>query len=112
MLREIKLAVCGLVVAIASAFLAPAAQAAPTKLPTSFNESQHVYVLPGAKVDIPRDFEKMLVSEASQQNMKVYVVYTLEGDEALANQFADQCLTKLLQMWSVQQNFPADNYLI
>lgn len=111
-MRAFKLAIVGLVVALSTALFAPSAQAAPTRLPTSFNPQKHVYVMPGTNVSLTPDIEQRLISEAAQQNLHVFVVYTLEGDEALTDDFGTQCTTKLLQMWSVQQGFPADNFLL
>ena len=84
MMRALKLALCGLVIAMSSAVFASAAQAAPTRLPTSFNANQHVYVMPGTKFTAPPNFEQLVVGESSQQTLSPYIIYTQEGDEALA----------------------------
>ncbi len=107
-MRLFNIAVFGLVLAIGS-FTASSAQAAPTRLPTSFNPQKHVYQT-GTKVN-DKDLDQKIVQE-TLAGQSVYVVFTVQGDEAFTNDLSSDMAAKLLQTWQVQQGFPADNYVI
>lgn len=108
-MRFCKLAVVGLVLAVGSVLMASSAQAAPTRVPTSFNAQKHVYQT-GTKLN-DKDLEQKLSREALS-GQSLYVVFTVQGDEAFTNDLASDMAAKLLQTWQVQQGFPADNYVI
>lgn len=107
-MRLIKYALFGLALAF-GCLMSASANAAPTKVPTSFNPQKHVYQT-GTKVN-DKELEPRIVSE-TLNGQAVYVVFTVQGDEPFTNDLARDMTAKLLQTWQVQQGFPADNHLI
>jgi len=97
----------GILLAVVCTLFPSVVFAAPTKLPTSFNPDRHVYVTPGTNVPVT-GMEKQVQRSA----VPTFVVFTSQGDEAFTADLALDQTARLLQIWSVQNGWPKDRYLV